>query len=167
MKIRVLGSAAGGGCRQWNGACRNCRGARDGSVFIEPRTQECVAVSADGETWFLLNASPEIRAQIESFPPLHPRALRDSPVQGIVLTNGDLDHTLGLLSLRESHPLVVYATDRVHRAFTEGNVLYRTLERFREQVTWRSLEPGRETPLAGVNGRESGPFIEAVAVPGK
>src|SRR5207253_3281935 len=111
--------------------------------------------------------SPEIRHQIESFPGLHPREPRHSPIDAIVLTNGDLDHTLGLLSLRESHPLVVYATDRVHRAFTEGNVLYRTLERFREQVTWRSLEPGRETPLAGVNGRESGLFIEAVAVPGK
>jgi pyrroloquinoline quinone biosynthesis protein B len=126
-----------------------------------------VAVSADGECWFLLNASPEIRHQIESFSGLHPRAPRHSPIDAIVLTNGDLDHTLGLLSLRESHPLVVYATDRVRRGFTEGNVLYRTLERFPEQVTWRSLKLGREAALAGVDGRESGLFIEAVAVPGK
>ena len=167
MRIRVLGAAAGGGFPQWNCGCPNCQGVRAGLIMATPRSQECVAVSADGECWFLLNASPEIRHQIESFPGLHPRAPRHSPIDAIVLTNGDLDHTLGLLSLRESHPLVVYATDRVHRGFTEGNVLYRTLERFREQVTWRSLEPGRETPLAGVNGRESGLFIEAVAVPGK
>ena len=167
MRIRVLGAAAGGGFPQWNCGCPNCRGVRAGLVMAAPRTQESVAVSADGECWFLLNASPEIRHQIESFPGLHPREPRHSPIDAIVLTNGDLDHTLGLLSLRESHPLVVYATDRVRRGFTEANVLYRTLERFREQVIWRSLELGRETPLAGVDGRESGLFIEAVAVPGK
>ena len=167
MRIRVLGAAAGGGFPQWNCGCPNCRGVRAGLIMATPRTQECVAVSADGECWFLLNASPEIRHQIESFSGLHPRAPRHSPIDAIVLTNGDLDHTLGLLSIRESHPLVVYATDRVRRGFTEGNVLYRTLERFREQVTWRSLKLGREAPLAGVDGRESGLLIEAVAVPGK
>jgi pyrroloquinoline quinone biosynthesis protein B len=167
VKIRVLGSAAGGGCPQWNCACRNCRGARDGSAAIEPRTQECVAVSADGEAWFLLNASPEIRAQIESFPPLHPRALRDSPIQGILLTNGDLDHTLGLLSLRESHPLVVYATETVRRGFVESNVLYRTLQRFPEQVTWRTLLPDAEVELTTGTIAPAGLSVEAFAVPGK
>jgi pyrroloquinoline quinone biosynthesis protein B len=167
VRIRVLGAAAGGGFPQWNCGCPNCRGVRGGLIRATPRTQECVAVSADGECWFLFNASPEIRQQIESFSGLHPRAPRHSPIDAIVLTNGDLDHTLGLLSLRESHPLVVYATDRVRRGFTEGNVLYRTLERFREQVTWRALELGREVPLAGVDGRASGLFLEAVAVPGK
>ena len=72
-------------------------------------------MSADGEAWFLLNASPEIRAQIEAFPALRPQRLRDSPIAGILLTNGDLDHTLGLLCLRESHPLVVYATEAVRQ----------------------------------------------------
>jgi len=167
VRIRVLGAAAGGGFPQWNCGCPDCRGVRAGLIKATPRTQECVAVSADGECWFLLNASPEIRHQIESFPGLHPREPRHSPIDAIVLTNGDLDHTLGLLSLRESHPLVVYATDRVRRGFTEGNALYRTLERFPEQVTWRSLKLGRETSLAGMDGRESGLFIEAVAVPGK
>src|SRR5712691_12663832 len=167
MLIRVLGSAAGGGFPQWNCGCPNCRGVREGRIMATQRTQECVAVSAGGEGWVLLNASPEIRHQIESFGGLHPHAPRHSPIDAIILTNGDLDHTLGLLSLRESHPLVVYATDRVRLGFTEGNVLYRTLERFREQVTWRSLKLGREVPLAGVDGRESGLFIEAVAVPGK
>jgi pyrroloquinoline quinone biosynthesis protein B len=130
------------------------------------RTQECVAVSADGAAWFLLNVSPEIRAQIESFPSLHPRAPRHSPIAGIVLTNGDLDHCLGLLSLRESHPLTVYATDRVRRGFTEGNVLYRTLQRFPGQVTWRVLKPGHEEEMT-VDGRPTGLVLSAVAVPGK
>ncbi len=96
-----------------------------------------MAFSADGARWYLLNASPEIRSQIESFPPLHPRSARDSPIAGILLTNGDLDHCLGLLSLRESHPLNVYATDEVRRGFTQDNILYRTLERFPGQVTWQ------------------------------
>jgi pyrroloquinoline quinone biosynthesis protein B len=167
LNIRVLGSAAGGGCPQWNCACRNCRGARDGSVRIEPRTQECVAVSADGEAWFLLNASPEVRAQIESFPPLHARRLRDSPIQGVLLTNGDLDHTLGLLCLRESQPLVVYATETVRRGFVESNVLYRTLQRFPGQVSWRTLRAGAEVELRRDGGDPSGLSVEAFAVPGK
>jgi len=167
VDIRVLGSAAGGGCPQWNCACRNCRDARAGAARIEPRTQESVAVSADGDAWFLINASPEIRAQIESFPPLHPRAVRHSPIAGIVLTNGDLDHTLGLLCLRESHPLVVYATDSVRRGFVEGNVLYRTLQRFPGQVTWRTLRLGAEVELLADGGDPSGLTVEAFPVPGK
>jgi pyrroloquinoline quinone biosynthesis protein B len=126
-----------------------------------------VAVSADGKAWFLLNASPEIRQQIEAYPPLHPRAARDSPIQGIVLTNGDLDHCLGLLSLRESYPLTVYATDAVRRGFTERNVLYRTLERFEGQLTWRSLRLGREQELTLQDGAPSGLSVEPAAVPGK
>jgi pyrroloquinoline quinone biosynthesis protein B len=167
VRIRVLGSAAGGGFPQWNCGCPNCRGLREGTVRAIPRTQESVAVSADGASWFLLNASPEIRRQIEDFPALHPREPRHSPLSAIVLTNGDLDHTLGLLSLRESHPLVLYATEGVRRGFTAGNVLYRTLQRFPGQVTWRRLEPGRRAELAGADGRPSGLLAEAVAAPGK
>jgi pyrroloquinoline quinone biosynthesis protein B len=167
VQIRVLGAAAGGGFPQWNCGCPNCRGLRSGTIRATARTQECVAVSADGAHWFLLNASPEIREQIERFPGLHPRGPRQSPIEALVLTNGDLDHTLGILSLRESHPLAVYASDHVHLGFTEGNVLYRTLERFPGQVTWRPLKLGREEALAGVDGRESGLFVEAVPVPGK
>lgn len=167
MLIRVLGSAAGGGFPQWNCGCPNCRGVRSGDLRATARSQECVAVSADGDRWFLLNCSPEIRQQIESFPPLHPRGPRHSPIAAILLTNGDLDHCLGLLSLRESHPLVVYATDRLRRGFIDGNVLYRTLDRFPGQVTWRALELGREAELADVEGRPAGLLVEAVAVPGK
>jgi pyrroloquinoline quinone biosynthesis protein B len=167
VRIRVLGSAAGGGFPQWNCGCPNCRGVRSGTVRATPRRQESVAVSSDQKGWLLLNASPEIREQIESFPGLHPQAPRHSPIHAIVLTNGDLDHTLGLLSLRESHPLVVYATERVRRGFTEDNVLYRTLQRFPEQVTWRPLKLGSEEEVVGVDGRGSGLLVEAVPVPGK
>jgi pyrroloquinoline quinone biosynthesis protein B len=165
--IRVLGSAAGGGFPQWNCGCPNCRGVRAGTIRAQPRTQESVAVSADAEAWFLLNASPEIRQQIERFPPLHPRGPRHSPIAGVVLTNGDLDHCLGLLSLRESHPITVYATDRVRHGFTEGNVLYRTLERFPGQVTWRMLKPGYQEELTRADGGPSGVTVEPVAAPGK
>ena len=167
MRVRVLGSAAGGGFPQWNCGCPNCRGVRDRTIEATPRTQESVAVSADGDGWFLLNASPEIRQQIEAFPPLHPRAARDTPIQAVVLTNGDLDHCLGLLSLRESQPIAIYATDSVRRGFTERNVFYRTLERFDGQVTWRRLVPGQPQDLLLATGRPSGLTIEARAVPGK
>jgi pyrroloquinoline quinone biosynthesis protein B len=123
-----------------------------------------VAISSDGESWFLINASPEIRAQIEACPDLWPRAERHSPIAGILLTNGDLDHCLGLLSLRESHPLVIYATDAVRAGFTEDNVLYRTLERFPEQVTWRRLLLGQPQPLGGLGGDLT---VTAIPAPGK
>ena len=167
MQIRVLGSAAGGGFPQWNCGCPNCWGVRAGTIRATRRTQESVAVSADGQDWFLLNCSPEIREQIESFPPLHPGRPRHSPIQGIFLTNGDLDHCLGLLSLRESHPLVLHATESVFRGFTDGNVLFQTLRRFPDQVTWRPLKAGREDEVVGAGNRPSGLVVEAVPVPGK
>jgi len=126
-----------------------------------------VAVSADGTDWFLLNASPEIRSQIEAFTALHPRAARHSPLAGILLTNGDLDHCLGLLSLRESHPLTVYASAAVREGFVKDNVLYATLERFEGQVTWRELAPGRELTLTRADGSASGLTVEALSVPGQ
>ena len=162
MEVRVLGSAAGGGFPQWNCGCENCQAARTGDPNVRPRTQESIAVSADGDAWFLINVSPEIRAQIESCPPLTPRAPRHSPLAGLLLTNGDLDHCLGLLSLRESHPLVVHATESVRAGFTTGNVLYRTLERFPGQVTWRPLALDREQPLG-----DSGLYVTAIPTPGK
>ena len=168
MLIRVLGSAAGGGFPQWNCGCPNCVGVRRGSIRAVARTQESVAVSADGDSWFLLNASPEIRQQLESFEKLHPRSLRDTPIQGIVLSNGDLDHCLGLLSLRESQPLALYSSERILTGFSEGNVLYRTLQRFDGQAVWHLLElGGKEQPLRLLNGAESGLSMRAFAAPGK
>jgi len=167
MRIKVLGAAAGGGFPQWNCACPNCRDVRAGILGAGPLTQECVALGTDDGHWFLLNASPEIRSQVESFPPLHPRSTRHSPIAAVVLTNGDLDHTLGLLSLRESHPLVLYATERVRQGFIEDNVLYRTLMRFPGQVTWNALPLGRAIELNGAGAKPSGLTVEAVPAPGK
>lgn len=132
-----------------------------------PRTQESVALSCDGEHWFLLNASPEIRQQIESFPGLWPKQPRHSPIAGILLNNGDMDHCLGLLSLRESHPLVAISTEAVRTGFTDNNVLYRTLQRFPDQVRWQIVRAGEEQPLRLPDGRDSGLVVTAVPVPGK
>lgn len=167
MRLRVLGSAAGGGFPQWNCACVNCEGMRKGQIAARPRTEESIGLSAGNDNWFLINASPDIRAQIESFSALHPQQSRSSPIHVILLTNGDLDHCLGLLSLRENHRLVLYATDSVRRGFTEGNVMYRTLQRFAEQVTWRTLKLNVEEPVLRADGRPSGLTVTAVAVPGK
>ena len=167
MRVRVLGSAAGGGFPQWNCGCSNCSEVRAGAPSVQARTQESVAVSADGEHWFLLNASPEVRAQIESFAALHPRGPRHSPIAGILLTNGDLDHCLGLLSLRESHRLSVYATARVRAGFTENNVLYATLRRFPGHTSWPGLALGEVTELRLDGDRPSGLTVEAIPLPGQ
>jgi pyrroloquinoline quinone biosynthesis protein B len=166
LRVRILGAAAGGGFPQWNCACPNCAGLRSGSIAARARTQSSVAVSGDGGDWFLLNASPDIRAQIESFAGLQPRAPRDTPIAGIALTNGDIDACLGLLMLRESQPLHVYATTAVLHGLRERNVLFRTLARTPDQVTWHPLLLGRPQPLVGTAG-PSGLTIEAVPLPGK
>ena len=167
MRIRVLGSAAGGGFPQWNCGCSNCHDQRSGVAGLRARTQESVAISADGESWFLLNASPEVRAQIESFVGLHPRSKRHSPIAGVILTNGDLDHCLGLLSLRESYPLALYTTAAIERGFREDNVLFRTLQRFDGQLRFNPLPLGAAVPLLAADGSASGLTLEAVPVPGK
>lgn len=124
-------------------------------------------MGANEHDWFLLNASPEIRQHIEGFAGLQPRSPRHTPIQGILLTNGDLDHCLGLLSLRESQPLVVYATESVWQGFTRGNVLFRTLTRFAGQVTWVPLALDVSQPLLLLNGETSGLRVVALPLPGK
>jgi pyrroloquinoline quinone biosynthesis protein B len=160
MHVRVLGSAAGGGFPQWNCGCANCRDVRAGDAQLRARTQDSIAVSADGHAWIVLNASPEIRAQIESFAPLHPRAPRDTPIAALVLTNGDLDHTLGLFSLRESHPITVVSTAAVRGGILEANVMVRTLQRFDGQLTWNALALDSPLAVAGV-------IVELFTVSGK
>ncbi|QIN80684.1 pyrroloquinoline quinone biosynthesis protein PqqB [Rubrobacter marinus] len=147
MWVRVLGAAAGGGFPQWNCSCPQCRAARDGSRPCRPRTQSSVAVSADYRRWFLLNASPDIRAQIESFPALHPRGVRDSPVQAMLLTDAELDHTLGLLLLREAGDVEVHATAAVHETLCGGTSVLRILGAY-ARVEWRPVATGVEVPLA-------------------
>jgi pyrroloquinoline quinone biosynthesis protein B len=145
--VRVLGAAAGGGFPQWNCGCPQCRAVRDGSRPCRSRTQSSVAVSADYRRWFLLNASPDIRAQIESFPPLHPHGVRDSPLQGVLLTDAELDHTLGLLLLREAGDLEVHATAVAHETLCRGTSLLQTLGAY-AHVEWRPVATGVEVPLA-------------------
>ena len=131
MKIHVLGSAAGGGFPQWNCNCRNCAGVRSGKVRTRPRTQSSIAVSDGSDNWVLFNASPDLLTQIKSFPGAQPgRALRDTGIAGIVLVDGQIDHTTGLLMLREGKPLDIWCTDMVAEDLTRGNPLFKVLEHF-------------------------------------
>ncbi len=131
MRVRVLGSAAGGGFPQWNCNCRNCDGLRNGTIKARPRTQSSIAVSADDENWILFNASPDIRQQLEAFPAMQPgRAVRDTAIAGIVLMDGHIDHTTGLLILREGAPLSIYCTDPVFEDLSTGHPILGVLDHF-------------------------------------
>ncbi len=165
MRVLVLGSAAGGGFPQWNCNCRVCRAARDGNGRALPRTQSSLAVSADGERWALLNASPDLRQQLTDNPPLHPKTeARHSPIAAVVLTNADVDHVAGLLTLRESQPFVLYASGRVQDAL-DANPIFGVLNpRF---VRRQALPLGRPLALQAPGGEEIGLTVEPFAVPGK
>ena len=146
MWLRVLGSAAGGGFPQWNCACPGCRAVREGSRPCRPRTQSSVAVSADRRRWFLLNASPDVRPQIESFPAMHPRGDRTTPLEAVLLTDAELDHTLGLLLLREGRGVDLHATEAVRDTLANGTALLRTLEAYCP-VRWHLVVPGADAHL--------------------
>ena len=146
MWLRVLGSAAGGGFPQWNCDCPGCRAVREGSRPCRPRTQSSVAVSADRRRWFLLNASPDVRTQIESFPALHPRDGRATPLAGVLLTDAELDHALGLLLLREGRGVDLHTTEAVRDTLADGTSLLRTLEAYCP-VRWHPVVPEADVPL--------------------
>src|SRR5262249_36130947 len=167
MRVRVLGSGAGGGLPQWNCGCSNCRAVRAGSTEIRARTQDSIAVSATPGSWVVCNASPDIRRQIEEFEELHPGKPRHPPIDAVIVTNGDLGHVVGLFTLRESYPFAVYATEAVWRGLVDHNVMMRTLQRFEGQVRWHALVPGVETPVVDVRGVATGLFVTARAVKGK
>jgi pyrroloquinoline quinone biosynthesis protein B len=133
MFVHVLGSGAGGGFPQWNCNCVNCKGVRDGSVQARPRTQSSIAISANGVDWILFNASPDIKKQMDDFPALQPcRAVRDTAITAIVITDAQIDHTTGLLSLREhTAPWEVYTTDAVKQDLTTGYPIFNILSHFR------------------------------------
>jgi pyrroloquinoline quinone biosynthesis protein B len=146
MLLRVLGSAAGGGSPQWNCGCPVCTAVRSGDGVA--RTQSSVAVSTDGRRWFLINASPDVRTQIEAFPGLHPRdGDRATPLEAVLLTDAELDHVLGLLLLREARALRLYTTPAVHKTLCDGSGVLRTLERYCP-VEWRAMIPGTDLSLA-------------------
>lgn len=136
MRVRILGSAAGGGSPQWNCACVTCQQARRAGAN---RLQDTVAVSGDGSAWYLLNASPDIRTQIIAAPELAPGpGLRDTPLRGVLLTTAELDHTLGLLSLREAVSLTVYATPAVTAALSAAFPIAPTLAHY-TSLSWRPM----------------------------
>jgi pyrroloquinoline quinone biosynthesis protein B len=165
MRVKILGSAAGGAFPQWNCGCPNCRAVRAGSFRGKARSQAQVAISNDGKTWFLLGASPDLRAQIEATPELHPRdGVRQSPIAGAVLANADIDHVLGLLLLRELQPLSVYATDSVRRILTEDNSMFAMLQRVPNQVAWSRFTPRTIFPLHTAAGTDSGLRCRALSL---
>ena len=121
MKIIILGAGAGGGLPQWNCGCANCAAARHGR--IPSLTQSSIAVSADGGEWAILNASPDIRMQLAATPALHPSGPRRMPLRSVLVTNGDIDHVAGLLTLRESQPFDLFATAAIHDALAQNPML--------------------------------------------
>jgi pyrroloquinoline quinone biosynthesis protein B len=167
VRAHVLGAAAGGGFPQWNCGCRLCSAVRDGAPGLTARTQTSVAVSPDGERWFLLGASPDVRAQIDAFAPLRPRSPRGSPIEGVLLPSADVDATAGLFSMREGEPLALYATGRVLDAFLERNALAATLRRSASQLAVHPLPLGSAVPLHDRRDSPSGLEVTAVPVAGK
>ncbi|WP_135078889.1 pyrroloquinoline quinone biosynthesis protein PqqB [Terasakiella sp. SH-1] len=165
LKVKILGSAAGGGFPQWNCNCDCCSKIWAGDDDAVARTQSSLAVTVDDENWFLLNASPDIRQQIQDNPCLHPKhGKRHSPIVGAILTNADVDHIGGLLTLRESHPLAIYATKRV-MGVLGGNSLFNILNP--EFVDRRDLPVHQKTELLFKDGTASGIEVELFPVPGK
>jgi len=162
MRVIILGSAAGGGVPQWNCGCRNCTEARQDG---RGRTQSSVAVSADGERWILLNASPDLRTQLATHRSLWPPSgSRATPIRAVVLTDGEIDHTLGLLLLRESADrLPVYAPAGVSALLGDEWPLYRVLSAY-SGVEPRTLEEGRPIALTDRAGTPLGMCCSATAV---
>jgi pyrroloquinoline quinone biosynthesis protein B len=155
----VLGAAAGGGFPQWNCRCATCRLAWAGDVGVKPRTQASLAVTGDGEHWILLNASPDLRAQIQATPALQPRdAVRGSPIAAVVLTGAEVDQTAGLLTLRERQSFALFATAETHAALA-ANTIFGVLD---------SSVVGRETVALNKSFKLPGGLqAELFAVPGK
>ena len=140
MFIQILGSAAGGGFPQWNCNCTNCAGLRAGTLRGQARTQSSIAISDNGVDWILCNASPDIRAQLEAFPALQPaRKPRDTAIGAIILLDSQIDHTTGLLTLREGCPHQVWCTDMVHQDLTTGFPLSNMLEHWNGGLKWNPI----------------------------
>lgn len=167
MRLKIIGSAAGGGFPQWNCNYRLSRAARGEMAGVRSRTQSSIAASADGTGWVLFNASPDIRQQIAQTPelqPAHDAPLRSTPIRAVVLTNADVDHVAGLLSLRERQPFALYATAQV-LATLEANSIFNVLDP--AVVPRRALPPAKELPIRDADGHNTGVTIESFPVPGK
>ncbi len=168
LRALVLGSAAGGGFPQWNSAGLGCQRARAGDPAAKPRTQTSLAVSADGHRWVLLNASPDLRAQIEANPPLHPRpqpgTIRHSPIAAVVLTGAEVDTIAGLLTLRERHAFALYAAAPALAVLAENPIFQAVNPGI---VPRRGLPLGQGIALCDAAGESLGLMLEAFPVPGK
>ena len=151
----ILGAAAGGGLPQWNCGCVNCSAARAG--VIPASTQSSVAVSANGQDWVILNASPDIRQQMHANPALHPKEMRGTPVKAVLLTNGDVDHVAGLLVLREKTAFEIFATPDITRTLAQ-NPIFGVLDP--DFVRWNPMDLGQKFRVAGLE-------VEVFSVPGK
>ncbi|MHA6346001.1 pyrroloquinoline quinone biosynthesis protein PqqB [Roseivivax sp. CAU 1761] len=156
FRAHILGAAAGGGLPQWNCGCENCNLARAGR--IPAQTQSSLAVTANGTDWAILNASPDIRAQLAAAPVLHPTGLRDMPLASVLVTNGDIDHVAGLLTLREMQPFTLYATPAIHEVLAANPI-------------FAALNPAAVTraPISMETAQEIAPGLTATLfpVPGK
>jgi pyrroloquinoline quinone biosynthesis protein B len=164
MLLKILGSAAGGGLPQWNCACPNCVRARAGDPLTRARTNASLAISPDGEAWYIINASPYIHQQIEAFSSLLPGpSIRGTPILGILLTDAELDHTLGLLQLRESAELDIYAAEPVLAALSGPFPVRSIVERY-ARFCWKMVVPDESFTL--FDGRlEIFPFMSGCKPP--
>ncbi len=156
FRARILGAAAGGGLPQWNCGCENCNLARSGE--IPSQSQSSLAVTGNGTDWAILNASPDIRQQLADAASLHPTDLRTLPLRSVVLTNGDIDHVAGLLTLREMQPFTLYATAEIHRVLAENPIFSALNASVVRRETISVGDPFRPTP---------GVTAELFPVPGK
>ena len=165
LRVVVLGAAAGGGVPQWNSGCPVCRAARSEYPELQS-TQASIALSADGEHWFLINASPDLRQQLIATPQLHPRLgkLRHSPISGVILTNGEIDAVAGLLSMREGSPFTIYAHAKV-LAILGDNSIFNVLSE--KNVRRQPIEIDRTFEPALPDGSPSGIEVLPFAVAGK
>jgi pyrroloquinoline quinone biosynthesis protein B len=141
MRIKILGSAAGGGFPQWNCNCRNCFGLRSHKIKAKPRTQTQLAFTVDDKFWFLINASPDLRSQILNTPELAPPISEPtgSPIAGVFLPSADVDAVAGLLHLREFQPFFVFVTSSLQRILKKENRIFNVLDRAEPPVEWQTL----------------------------
>lgn len=165
MHVRLLGTAAGGGFPQWNCWCPTCRIARENPELAKPRSQSSIAFSTDGVRWFLGNASPDVREQLSHLPHAAVQGVRHVPVEGIVLTDAELDHTLGIALLREGRLLQLIATSAVMHTIAEDSRVLPVTEAF-ATVQLVEVELGDATPLVYRDGSPSGLTVEMKAVRG-
>jgi pyrroloquinoline quinone biosynthesis protein B len=165
FRIVVLGAAAGGGVPQWNCGCPVCQAARTERPELQ-RSQASIAISADGEHWFLINASPDLRQQLIATPQLHPKpgSLRHSPIAGVILTNSEVDAVAGLLSMREGWPFAIYAHPRV-LAILKANSIFNVLSEANVKREAIAIDEAFEPALP--DGSPSSIEILPFAVPGK